>query len=163
MGITIRPGTEADAERAGDIAAAAWEKIFNVYRESLGDEIFDALYTDWRQAKKNSVIKTFLNLNETIGAFIAEEDGETVGFVTYSTDGAKKKGEIMNNAVMPDKAGRGIGTMMYGRVLARFKERGMTTASVTTGLDAGHAPARRAYEKAGFNKHTESVTYYMKL
>ena len=35
--------------------------------------------------------------------------------------------------------------------------------TVTTGLDDGHAPARRAYEKAGFEKNLPSLTYYKKL
>ena len=163
MGIEIRPGTAADAEKAGDIAVLAWEGINAGYRDILGADIFDGLFADWRQVKRNAVEKMFNNTNPSAGAFVAEDGGEIIGFVTYALDEAKKKGEILNNAVAPGKTGKGIGTAMYGRVLAYFKECGMTAASVTTGLDFGHAPARRAYEKAGFNKRTESVTYYMTL
>ena len=35
----------------------------------------------------------------------------------------------------------------------------MIAVTVSTGLDEGHAPARRAYERAGFEKHLDSVTY----
>lgn len=38
---------------------------------------------------------------------------------------------------------------------------GMKYATVSTGLDDGHAPARRAYEKMGFSKNLPSVKYYM--
>ena len=39
----------------------------------------------------------------------------------------------------------------------------MTYAKVATGLDDAHAPARRAYERAGFDIKVEDVTYYKKL
>jgi len=35
--------------------------------------------------------------------------------------------------------------------------------SVTTGLDYAHEPARKAYQRAGFSRKLESVTYYMEL
>ena len=44
----------------------------------------------------------------------------------------------------------GIGPKLYDKVLQTMKEQGMEYATVTTGLDDGHAPARRAYQKAGF-------------
>ncbi|MBT4097360.1 MAG: GNAT family N-acetyltransferase, partial [Gemmatimonadetes bacterium] len=34
---------------------------------------------------------------------------------------------------------------------------------VGTGLDDAHAPARRAYERAGFDIAQQDVTYYKKL
>ena len=40
---------------------------------------------------------------------------------------------------------------------------GALAVRVTTGADDAHAPARRAYEKAGFEKSLSSVTYYKKL
>ncbi len=52
---------------------------------------------------------------------------------------------------------------MYQAALAYFKDQGIKVVRVTTGLDEGHAPARRAYERAGFSLKRESVTYFMKL
>jgi hypothetical protein len=40
---------------------------------------------------------------------------------------------------------------------------GMRVATVGTGGDPSHAPARRAYEKAGFNLQIPSVWMYRKL
>ena len=34
---------------------------------------------------------------------------------------------------------------------------------VLTGLDEAHAPARRSYEKAGFDRGLQSVKYYKKI
>jgi len=58
-------------------------------------------------------------------------------------------GEIGLNAIHPSHAGQGLGTAMYEFAVLRMKEAGMRAATVATGADASHAPARRAYEKAG--------------
>jgi hypothetical protein len=43
-----------------------------------------------------------------------------------------------------------------------MKENGMKLAVVGTGGDPGHAPARRAYEKAGYTA-MPAVRYYKEL
>ena len=52
---------------------------------------------------------------------------------------------------------------MYSHVLGLFKKAGMSFARVGTGGDLGHAHARRAYEKAGFDLRREDVVYYKVL
>jgi GNAT superfamily N-acetyltransferase len=66
-------------------------------------------------------------------------------------------GEIGLNAVDPAHVGHGVGTAMYDFALARMKEAGMRVATVSTGGDPSHMPARRAYEKAGFTASIPSV------
>lgn len=44
-----------------------------------------------------------------------------------------------------------------------MKNEGMIYATVSTGLDDAHTPARRAYEKADFDKALENVRYYKEL
>lgn len=72
-------------------------------------------------------------------------------------------GEIGLNAVHPEQAGQGIGTVMYNFSVAKMKEVGMKVATVATGRDPSHAPARRAYEKAGFTVQIPSVWMCQKL
>ena len=83
--------------------------------------------------------------------------------MSFTIDADKRTGEIGLNAVHPEHAGRGIGTEMYEHVMARMKERGLALATVGTGGDPSHAPARRAYEKAGFGREIPSVTLYRLL
>ena len=52
---------------------------------------------------------------------------------------------------------------MYGFALQRMREAGMTAATVGTGGDPSHAPARRAYEKAGFGPALPTVYFYRSL
>ncbi|MDQ1327844.1 MAG: hypothetical protein QG641_1127, partial [Candidatus Poribacteria bacterium] len=95
--------------------------------------------------------------------FICEKEGRIVGFITFSLNFDKKIGTIGNNAKDPDSSLKGIGQQMYKAVLDYFRDHDMIYASVHTGLDYAHAPARKAYERAGFNIHHEDVDYYMKL
>ncbi|WP_437957583.1 GNAT family N-acetyltransferase [Sorangium sp. So ce119] len=67
------------------------------------------------------------------------------------------------NAVDPAHAGKGIGTAMYEFALARMRQSGMKVATVATGGDPSHAPARRAYRKAGFDVEIPSVWMCRKL
>ena len=72
-------------------------------------------------------------------------------------------GEIGNNAVHPDWRQKGIAQQLYAAALQHFRDQGMRFARVQTGMDGAHAPARRAYERAGFDIHHEDITYHMKL
>ena len=44
-----------------------------------------------------------------------------------------------------------------------MREAGVRVATVGTGGDAAHAPARRAYEKAGFGPYLPSIYMYKAL
>ena len=66
-----------------------------------------------------------------------------------------KVANITNNAVDPFCGEKGVGQEMYQAALARFKAEGMRAVMVNTGLDEAHAPARRAYERAGFKRKVE--------
>lgn len=70
-----------------------------------------------------------------------------------------KFGEIGNNAVAPSVGRRGIGTFQCQQIISRMKEQGVAYILVDTGLDESHAPARRMYEKTGFDRSFEHVTY----
>src|SRR5690606_40629023 len=89
--------------------------------------------------------------------YCAELQDQVVGFVSVRLDEERLVGEIGLNAVHPDHAGKGVGTSLYEHALARMREVGLRVATVATGGDPSHAPARRAYVKAGFNVEFPSV------
>jgi ribosomal protein S18 acetylase RimI-like enzyme len=71
------------------------------------------------------------------------------GFVVKEPDHPEEgMGEISMLGVDPDRQGAGVGTALTLFALERLKEAGMGMAMVETGGNPGHAPARRAYEKA---------------
>ena len=89
-------------------------------------------------------------------------DGENVvGYTGYAINGIV--GAIGENAIDPEYRGRGIAKLMYGLCMNKIREAGCTWATVHTGLDDGHAGARRAYNKVGFEKNLPYTRYYMTL
>lgn len=157
----FRPVREEEIERVAEIAVRAWQPIFGYYREALGEDLFARLHTGWEERKAEQVRRAAHARPDCV--YVTEIDGAVVGFITFSTDGATGVGEIGNNAVDPECQARGVGTAQHREVLRMMRECGMHAARVTTGLDPAHAPARRSYEKAGFDRSTSSVTYYMDL
>jgi ribosomal protein S18 acetylase RimI-like enzyme len=157
----IRKYKQDDLTVVMDIGNKAWRKIYKMFRETYGDELFQLMVPEDTTTKGNQIKGHCDQHPEWV--FICEEDGRIVGFITFSLDLDKKIGTIGNNARDPDCNLKGIGQQMYKAVFDYFREHGMIYASVHTGLDYSHAPARRAYEKAGFNICHEDVDYYMKL
>jgi len=157
----IREYREADFPRMVQIAKVAWAPIFEGFREQLGDDLYRLLFDNKFQDKEYQLRqKTTAEPGEIL---ICERNGEIVGFLTYFLDQDRKVGVITNNAADTTCGEKGIGQEMYQAILERFRQLGMLTASVNTGLDEGHGPARRAYERAGFKAHLDSVTYFVKL
>ncbi len=157
----IRAATEADYQKIRQIAREAWRPIYEYFRERMGDDLWKREHPgDPLEKKADNVERHFRDYPEW--AFVTELDGEVVAFCTYRL-GDNGVGEVCNNAVDPAGQGKGIGTAQYQECLQRMREAGMDYATVRTGLDPAHAPARRAYEKVGFEEIRPHVQYYMEL
>ncbi|MHB9033368.1 MAG: GNAT family N-acetyltransferase [Anaerolineae bacterium] len=161
MEITIRPFDTADDCAIAELSILAWEPVFTAWQKILGPELYPvAIYADWRTSQKELVAK-FCH-DDKMSTWVAQVDNRVVGFVIYELNTANKVGEVQMLAVHPDYQNRGIGTQLNMFALGKFREAGMQLAVVGTGGDEGHAPARRAYEKAGYTG-LPLVRYYQKL
>jgi ribosomal protein S18 acetylase RimI-like enzyme len=164
---TIRPFEPVDLPVLQRIREAAFAPVFQSFRDIVGAEIAAHAFAaaDAEQAKLLADICANESPHQVLVVTIGEDatGEEAVGFVSFTIDADKRLGEIGLNAVHPDHAGRGIGTWMYRQVIARMKERGVAVVTVGTGNDPGHAAARRAYEKAGFDAGIPSVYLYKLL
>ena len=145
----IRPYDDKDLDEILDLSILAWAPIFASFHQVLGAELDAILHPDW-EASQREVVETTVTESEGIETWVAEVDGDAVGFVAYQCDDESKRGEIVLLAVHPEHQDRGIGTALNDLALAKMTEAGMEIAIVETGGDASHAPARRSYEKAGF-------------
>ncbi len=116
---------------------------------------------DWR-VRKAQEIESFLQAHPD-WILVTELEGKVVGFVSYSLDHDRKLGTVQNNAVDPQFQNKGMGTEQILHVLDIFRRKGMKLAEVRTGRGVRYLPARRMYEKCGFEPTTESVTYHLSL
>ncbi len=154
----MRPATVDDMPKLQQIVQNVWAigSDFSLEEKygSVGDESWDR----WLLPKVMS------RLWDEIGTtIITEIDGEIAGFISYAIDRDREVGTIHYNAVSPSAQGHGIGTAQVEHVLDIFRDAGMRVACVGTGLNEGHAPARRMYEKAGFEPVIEYRMYSRRL
>ena len=157
--LTIRPATAEDTETLVAIALNEWKAIYDGYRDQMGEETFAVFFPDPRADKAGQIRNCVASGN----CFVTECDGKIAGFIHYTYDPKSRTGTVGNNAVSHEFRGRGIGPRQYEFIFELLRERGALGVRVTTGLDEGHAPARRAYTKAGFAANTQSITYYKKF
>jgi len=155
--VQIVPFQEEDLAECIRIALTVWEGIHAAYTDALGEEIHDFISSDWRERLAENIAEQ----QRTRRSFVAKYDGKVVGFCACRLEG--QLGVVGYNGVDPEFRGNGIASLMYERLFEEMKAMGAIYARVMTGGDPGHAPARKAYEKAGFEKHLDSVTYYKKL
>ena len=162
MDLHIRQARSEDTPRLQAIRRAAFAPVFASFRSLLGDDIYDLAQRRQDEAQGELLAKLLAG-DPGWTLYAAALGDEIVGFVAVQVDPATLMGEIGLNAVDPVQAGKGIGTAMYEFALARMREAGMKVATVATGGDPSHAPARRAYQKAGFDAVIPSVWMCRKL
>ncbi|MGE0046905.1 MAG: GNAT family N-acetyltransferase [Hyphomonadaceae bacterium] len=160
--ISIRAFARTDVPALQAIRAAAFAPVFQSFRDLTGPAIAPLAFAkaDEQQA---ALLDTICAADSLHRVFVAERGGAAIGFVSIHLNDAEKSGELGLNAVHPDAASRGVGAALYEHALREMKRAGMAFAWVSTGGDASHAPARRAYEKVGFGGAIPSVVYYKLL
>ncbi|MEM8640024.1 MAG: GNAT family N-acetyltransferase [Cyanobacteria bacterium P01_G01_bin.54] len=154
--INFRQSTQSDLPILEEIRQKAFEPVFDSFRSILGDQIY-FLAQEPEDSQQGQLLSDMF-LTETVWqVYVVELSDEVVGFVSIRMDSDSKVGEVGLNAVHPDHSGQGIGTEMYKFAINQMKRCGMQVATVATGGDPSHEPARRAYAKSGFNVQIPSV------
>jgi ribosomal protein S18 acetylase RimI-like enzyme len=142
----IRPFTADDLDAVLEFSIRAWDPVFASMRSVLGAEIFGRMHQDWAAEQRAAVAKAC----QTKEVWVADAGGVAVGFTALDLRPESNEGEIWMLAVDPDHQSAGLGTALSLHAIDRMREAGLAIGIVETGGDAGHAPARRTYEKAGF-------------
>ena len=146
---TLRPVRDDDIGILVQLTLAAFVPVFASFERMLGPAVYRLIWPDWRASQRNGV-ETLCRERDKYTVWVAEEAGAPVGLVAWSVDLADKTGQVQFLAVHPARQNHGIGTALNELALQKMKEAGVRLASVETGNDDSHAPARRSYEKAGF-------------
>jgi ribosomal protein S18 acetylase RimI-like enzyme len=143
----IRPFVDNDLAEIVELSLLAWEPVFESFQNVLGPRVFPILYPDWRKSQAEGV-EGACRATDKYHTLVAELDGRVVGFIAYELKG--ETGEVVLLAVHPESQEQGIATQLNQAALEQMKAAGMKMAVAETGGEDGHAPARRAYEKAGY-------------
>lgn len=147
--IEIREFRQTDLETVVEFSLRAWAPVFASLRKVLGEDIFLRLHPDWQADQAEAVRSSCTDSGRDV--FVAVGDGRAVGFAAVALNAFHERmGVIDIIAVDPDYQRRGIGSRLTEFATEHMRSRGMDIAVVETGGDPGHAPARAAYESAGF-------------
>ena len=157
--IIIRPyDAQLDAERVKLITSEIWGGGNDALMEKEFGIIGGMPWSEWIS---QSVLSYFQA--EGTRGFVAEKNGEVVGFCSYVIDENRSRGTVGYNGVERNQQGRGIGSAMLDFVLSRMKAEGMEYADVIVADNQEHLPALGNYEKHGFHRLTGSHHLVQKL
>lgn len=147
--INIRRYRDGDLEAVVSFSLRAWAPVFASLRDVLGDDIFLRLHPDWEANQADAVRSSCTGDDRDV--FVAAENERPVGFVSIALNAFHERmGVIDIIGVDPDYQRRGVGSRLTEFAIQHMRSRGMDIAVIETGGDPGHAPARAAYESAGF-------------
>lgn len=132
------------------LSLRAWTPVFESIQNVLNTDVYQAFYPDtWRVSQQKAVEDVCASEDTEI--WVAIDKNSVVGFIAVKLHSEDSMGEIYMIAVEPGFQGRGVGTALIEFALNQMKDAGMSIAMVETGGDDGHIPARRTYEKVGFD------------
>ena len=157
--ITIRTfDAQHDADRVRQIVGEVWSGGSDALMEQKYDVIGSRPWSEWLSADILAYLRS-----EQVKSFVAEKNGQVVGFCSCAIDHERKCGRVGYNAVARSRQGNGIGSIMMDFVMDRIRAEGMEYAIVVVADNDEHAPARRIYEKHGFQRLTGCHTMAKKL
>lgn len=139
----IRPATRADA---GGIARVHVESWRTTYRGIMPDDLLASLSIAGREQGWEPALH---NLPPDRCVFVAEEDGEIVGFVSGGPEriGLKKRmGEVYAIYLLADHQRKGIGRVLMAQAVGHLAAHGCRTLLVWVAEDN---PACGFYEALG--------------
>jgi ribosomal protein S18 acetylase RimI-like enzyme len=114
---------------------------------------------DWK-ARKADHIDDDVTQNPA-GCFVAERDGEILGYITVRLDFLNSRGRIPNLAVVEAARGLGLGRRLIVHALDYMRESGMKVAQIET--MASNAIGQHLYPSCGFEEVARQVHFAMKL
>ena len=150
INMQIQPFETSHLDAVVQLSLRAWASVFSSTQSVMNPDAYQAFYPDgWRKSQQKVVEDACAA--EDIQVWVATEDNLTIGFVAVKLHSENKMGEIYMIAVDPNHQRRGVATALTDFALSWMKNAGMSVAMVETGGDVGHQPARRTYEKSGFD------------
>lgn len=158
MSYSIRPYQSDDLEaiKVITLAGFAGVSLDHALEEKLGGELAGH---DWRWRKARHIVDDVAVHAE--GIFVAEADGEVVGYISTALDREAGKGRIPNLAVAASARGQGIGRALIGHALDYFRKEKLAYAVIET-MDTNPI-GQTLYPASGFQEIARQVHYARRL
>lgn len=153
----IRPYRPSDLEALRSLTQEAFE---GVSIDHAMEAIFGTIAGhDWRWRKARHIDADVAACPE--GVFVAEEDGNILGYVTSRVDHEAGIGQIPNLAVAAAARNRGLGRQLLSHALNYFRSLGLTHAKIET--LAQNPIGQHLYPACGFREVARQIHYVMEL
>jgi GNAT superfamily N-acetyltransferase len=157
MNIIIRPYQPGDLETLRQITV---ESFASVSLEDLVEKKFGLLHGhDWRWRKARHIDDDVKANAE--GTFVAEADGQILGYITTALDREAGKARIPNLAVAAAARGQGLGRRLIQHALEYARREGMAYAMIET--IAGNETGEHLYPSCGFVEIGRQIHFGIKL
>lgn len=157
MDLHIRHYRPTDLETIKRLTVAGFDGV-SIDR-NIEDQFGPINNRDWRWRKTRHI--DFDVARDADGVFVAELNGEVVGYITTFRDHDAGMGLIPNLAVDSRQRGRGIGRKLIEFALNNFRESGLTHAKIET-LDQNEI-GQGLYPSLGFREVARQIHYCMAL
>jgi ribosomal protein S18 acetylase RimI-like enzyme len=153
----IRRYAQTDLETIKRLTVEAFDGV-SIDR-NIEDQFGPINNHDWRWRKARHIDIDVER--DTDGVFVAEIDGQVVGYITTFRDREAGMGLIPNLAVDAGQRGRGIGRKLIEYALQNFREQGLTHAKIET-LDQNDV-GQTLYPSLGFREVARQIHYCLAL
>ena len=156
----IRAYRDRERDDLVRISLQAFAPIHESIARILGPAIDELVYPDWRASQVAELDQVLADPLTSV--WVAVADGWVRGFVAVGINADTHVGEVQLIAVAPEYQNRGVGGELNEFALRHMTNAGMWIATLGTGGDPSHAPARRSYESVGYTA-LPLVRFYKRL
>ena len=158
MSYSIRPYQDTDLEaiKVITLVGFAGVSLDHALEEKLGGELGGH---DWRWRKARHIDDDVGVHAE--GIFVAEAEGEVLGYISTVLDREAGKGRIPNLAVAASARGQGIGRALIGHALDYFRKEKLAYAVIET--MESNPIGQTLYPASGFQEIARQVHYARRL
>jgi len=154
---TIRSYHDDDLDQLKAITVEAFDGV-SIDR-NIEDRFGPINGRDWR-SRKAKHIQADADRDPS-GIFVAECDGQIVGYITTFCDPEHGMGNIPNLAIDADFRGKGLGKLLIQTALDHFRSQGMSHARIET--LAQNQIGQTLYPAIGFEEVARQVHFCMDL
>jgi ribosomal protein S18 acetylase RimI-like enzyme len=153
--LTIRACRPEDVETVVDITLRAFVPVSV---DAMIEQVAGPLQGTTWQDRKGADVRGEIERNPE-GCFVAEADGQVVGFITTQVRPEWGLGRIPNLGVDPRYHGRGTGKALLRHAFTYFNSLGLTAFRIET--TENNAVGQALYPRFGFVEMTRQIQYFM--